>query len=194
MITHKSLTRWCREFLQEVEPVGEEVLEFLPYRTGRKIYDLTLWMEFVGDAVFTRSMFERAPRLPISFLWRPAIRNYFWNMVHRNQLQKLSPESAPASAGLLVRLGTCMTPERIIYDFQAITEVCQMGYWDSREEFLKFGLADLKPSKAWRMKTIEERRARERFAVEMRQKFWSRLGAGADSPIIANFHRKTEES
>jgi len=168
---HKSLTRWCREFLQEVEPVGEEVIEFLPYRTGRKIYDLTLWMEFVGDAAFTRSMFERAPKLPISFIWRPAIRNYFWNMVHRNHLSKLSPESAPAAAGLLVRLGTCMTPE-----------------------FLKFGLADLKPSKAWRTKTIEERRARERFAVEMRQKFWSRLGTEAASPIIANFHRKTEES
>lgn len=55
-------------------------------------------------------------------------------------------------------------------------------------------MADLKPSKAWRTKTIEERRARERFAVEMRQKFWSRLGTEADSPIIANFHRKIEES
>ena len=81
-----------------------------------------------------------------------------------------------------------MTPDGIIYDYQAIEEVCRMGYWESRQEFLKFALTDMKPGKAWRTKTREERHARERFEAEMRAKFWSNLGV-KNSPVIANFRR-----
>lgn len=76
-------------------------------------------------------------------------------------------------------------PDSIIYDYQAIEEVSRMGYWASRDEYLKFALTNMKQGKAWRTKTREERHARERFEAEMRAKFWSNFGV-KNSPVIAN--------